>query len=298
MVFLIVAAITSIGMYNSAYFAGKMQGIDEVRRIRGYYADSAGFSYASVILKGSVTCPLTKHVRTDYYPQLWNDLGLTGSEDVIINITNPHGGGYDVKSTFTFLAENISVSGFVPKPISGFPRTGQTTTYATYDDGYYHKGMPASGTRYQDNGNGTITDNATGLMWVKDPSLCGGPIYNSQNKWASALNTPRTMTWADAITNCEALSYAGHTNWRLPNIKELQSIVNYGKTMPAIGESTSESPWVNTQGVTGYDNGCYWSGTNYAYDTQYTWFINFTSGNIWMGDKTAGAYVRPVRGGR
>ena len=101
MVFLIVIAIESLGAYNSVYFVSKMQGIDEVKRIRSYYAASAGLSYASVILNNPVTCPLTKHVKTDY-PQLWTDLGLTGSEDVVIEITDHASGGYDVTSTFTF----------------------------------------------------------------------------------------------------------------------------------------------------------------------------------------------------
>ena len=99
-VLLMVAAIASVAFYNAVYLAGKMQGI-EVTRIRGYYAASAGLSYASVILAGK-TIPSSPISVKATYPQLWTDLGLTGSEDVIITYTTHAGGGYDVTSTFTF----------------------------------------------------------------------------------------------------------------------------------------------------------------------------------------------------
>ena len=174
----------------------------------------------------------------------------------------------------------------------GIPKTGQTTSYPNgdatdRDDGYYEKGKPTSGVHYQDNGDGTITDNATGLMWLQDPSLAGGGSY--PNTWATALNTPATMTWANAIINCEALTYATYSDWRLPNIKELQSIVNYGRLSPTIGESTLESPWVNTQ------SGDYWSSTTYAGDASYAWGADFYNGYVVGDGKTFEYYVRCVR---
>ncbi|MCX5793466.1 MAG: DUF1566 domain-containing protein, partial [Elusimicrobia bacterium] len=62
-------------------------------------------------------------------------------------------------------------------------------------------------------------DNRTGLMWVTNPvdaGISGGP------------------DWEGQITLCEGLSYAGFADWRLPNIKELQSIVDYSRQNPAI----------------------------------------------------------------
>ena len=214
-------------------------------------------------------------------------------------------------STSSF-AEEIKIAVIVPKPVGGSPKTGQTIKCVDYDDGYYKKGAPASGAHYQDNGNGTITDNATGLMWVKDPSLCGGLTYNSQNKWASAAGKPRIMTWADAITNCEALSYAGQNDWRLPNIKELQSIVNYGRFEPAIGESTYELPWENIPPtdfshlpvplINGYWSSTTW--TNIIPSADYAWYVFFDYGTASSDYKTdityptGKYYVRPVRGGQ
>ena len=61
---------------------------------------------------------------------------------------------------------------------------------------------------FTDNGDGTITDKATGLMWMQDDSGNG-------------------MTWEEALKFAESKEFAGCSDWRLPNIKELQSIVDY-----------------------------------------------------------------------
>jgi hypothetical protein len=153
----------------------------------------------------------------------------------------------------------------------GVPKTGQTTSYADYDDGYYEKGLPASGDRFTNNGDGTITDNATGLEWVASPTAAG---------------VGGTYAWADAITACEGLTYAGHSDWRLPNVKELQSIVDYGRVSPAIDTTyfTSESD-------------LYWSSNTYASITSFAWGVNFSYGNAPLVGKPGPFYARPVRGG-
>ncbi len=85
-----------------------------------------------------------------------------------------------------------------------------------------------SASRFTDNGDNTITDNVTGLTWINNVSQVGTAWYE----------TP--MKWVDAIKNCEELSYAGYPDWRLPNIKELQSILNFERSDHSIGEGTSE----------------------------------------------------------
>ena len=272
-----------------------MQGIDEVKRIRGYYAASAGLSYASVILAGSSEWSSPISVKNSY-PYLWQNLGLKDTEDVAIVITKRQTSvngvdviiGFDITSTFSGELGHIKVTGFVPK--FGLPKTDQTISYQDGDDGAYQTGRPApSLSHYQDNLDGTITDNATGLMWVKNPSLCGGSTY--PNTWASDLNKPNIMTWANAITNCEALDYAGHNDWRLPNIKELVSIVNFSRQIPAV------DPTIFTVAPTYFD---YWSSTTSSYDTSFVWAVEFCSGS--MGgikrDGEGGCKVRPVRGGQ
>ncbi|SCY67646.1 DUF1566 domain-containing protein [Desulfoluna spongiiphila] len=77
--------------------------------------------------------------------------------------------------------------------------------------------------RFKDNGDGTVTDYSTGLMWQKD---C------SKNK--TGEKKKNKFKWHDARVFSEESDYAGYTDWRLPNIKELISIVDYRKEYPAI----------------------------------------------------------------
>ncbi|PIE66580.1 MAG: hypothetical protein CSA26_00220 [Desulfobacterales bacterium] len=128
-----------------------------------------------------------------------------------------------------------------------------------------------------DNGDGTVTDMATGLMWEQasaDPNNDG---------------SPDTMTWQDALAWCENLDLAGYTDWRLPNIHELHSIVDYARTDPAI--DTTVFP--NTRAAS------YLSATTRAYDTYSAWIVNFVYGHDDSGGyKSSLYYVRCVRAGQ
>lgn len=156
----------------------------------------------------------------------------------------------------------------------GLPKTGQTTVYQAGDDGTYKKGYPKSGARFVDNGDGTITDKATGLMWAKDGNGAG-------------CNNGNNIAWGAAITFAEGLDFAGYSDWRLPNVKELQSIVDYGTYSPAI-----DSVFTNTQ------SNYYWSSTTYAGNTANAWYVSFASGSVFGVSKDSDYYVRPVRGGQ
>jgi hypothetical protein len=91
-----------------------------------------------------------------------------------------------------------------------------------------------------DNGNGTITDTSTGLMWQK-------------------ATAPETYTWEQALTYCENLTLpaGGYSDWRLPNRNELQTIVDYSRYNPAINITFFPDT------VASY----YWSSTTLAYYT-------------------------------
>jgi hypothetical protein len=177
-------------------------------------------------------------------------------------------------------AGSVQLTTIVSKPADsgGLPKTGQTILCQTGDDGDLKKGRPLSGPHYTaDNVNNTITDNGTGLMWINNTSLAG---------------VSGTYGWSGAITACEGLTYAGHSDWRLPNIAELQSIVNYGRSnLPTIGENDSPSPWVGTQ------SGNYWSSTTSISNTLVAWYVSFKFATVGFFAKAAGCYIRPVRGG-
>lgn len=84
--------------------------------------------------------------------------------------------------------------------------------------------------RFIDNGDGTITDARTALMWVRCAS---GQSWNG----SACTGTATKHTWQDALQLADTSSYAGLTNWRLPNVKELVSIVEQRCSNPAINET-------------------------------------------------------------
>ncbi|MEK7846656.1 MAG: DUF1566 domain-containing protein, partial [Nitrospinota bacterium] len=97
-----------------------------------------------------------------------------------------------------------------------------------------------------------------------------------------------TRTWESAITYCEGLSLGSYTDWRLPNIKELKSIVDNTKYNPSI--DTTYFPNTNSS--------IYWSSTTVADLTSYAWGVDFYDGYVYYDFKSYNGYVRCVRGGQ
>ena len=124
---------------------------------------------------------------------------------------------------------------------------------------------------YTDNGDGTVTDTSTGLMWQQ----AGSANY---------------MDWEHALAYCEGLNLGGYTDWRLPNEKELRSLVDYSRYNPAI--NTTYFP--NTVTVSSF----YWSSTTYASNADYAWGVYFHYGYHSHYDKSDSYDVRAVRGGQ
>ena len=166
----------------------------------------------------------------------------------------------------------------------GIPWTSQTITYLAGDDGSYQKGLPTDRpiplNRYTDNGDGTVTDEATTLTWAKDPSQIGG-------EWTQAVNTPKAHNWATYISMCEALSYGGKDDWRMPNMQELNSIIYFANKSPAL----DKTKWAHIE------NSQYWASTTYANDTLYAWLVDMFDGKSNKIIKSGVCYCIPVRGG-
>ncbi|MCP4220995.1 MAG: DUF1566 domain-containing protein [bacterium] len=134
------------------------------------------------------------------------------------------------------------------------PRTGgEKTFYVMYVRGTADYGA----NNYTDNGDDTVTDSASGLMWMKDDSgvFVVGEIGNGSLNWEQALE------WA------ENLEYGGYSDWRLPNAKELQGIVDYSRS-PATSNSAAIDPVFNCTSIINEggssDYPCYWTGTTHA----------------------------------
>jgi hypothetical protein len=130
-----------------------------------------------------------------------------------------------------------------------------------------------------DNGDNTVTDTATGLMW-------------QQLEVVDELNAVSPMTWEEALSYCETLELAGYDDWRLPNINELQSITDYEKAVSA------NDPAIDTGFFPNAVPDIYWSATTYIDHTEGAWTVSFGSGIVSIYTKSIGHYVRVVRGGQ
>jgi len=158
--------------------------------------------------------------------------------------------------------------------------TGQTTSYVDYDDGYYQKGLIRKYIRQ----NGIVIDLVTGLQWQDD--------YSDNNGKVKTLDVyDASISDKDPNHYCRKLTLGGYDDWRLPNFEELQSIIDYGRSGPAVNPIfenilDSNSRW----------RGYYWSSTNFEYPSGHNKRIQFDKGNYDWDDGVA--YVICVRGGK
>lgn len=190
------------------------------------------------------------------------------------------------------------VSGAMPP--GAVPRTGQTACYAalgeiiacggTGQDGAWRKGVAPPTNRFQDNNNGTVTDAMTGLIWLKNANCtdaAGGIV-----KTGEVLTWDEALTWsnnlADKLCGLSDGSTAGQ--WRLPNARELQSLLDFGTTDPPL---PTGHPFTNVQTY------LYWTATTRTAYPDMAWFVGFSDGYTDNADKATNTnYVWPVRGGR
>jgi hypothetical protein len=158
------------------------------------------------------------------------------------------------------------------------PKTGQNASYAQGDDGHLQKGVVWPDPRFTDNGDGTVTDNLTGLIWLKNANCFETRI------WTQALSDANTLNSGE----CGLSDGSSEGDWRLPNVRELQSLIDYGHWGPAL---PSGHPFTGVQSTS------YWSSTTYALNTSFAWLVDMSVGYVGAGNKSSARYVWPVRGG-
>lgn len=129
-----------------------------------------------------------------------------------------------------------------------------------------------------------ITDKLTGLMWPKSGNLFGEKDWDDASSVVSNMNNDKGAT---------TYKLCGYTDWRLPTVTELKSLVNYGKEIP--------SEWLNdpVQGFNQVLANNYWSSSNYKSNSYYyARSVGFNNGSVSADSKYELKYVWPVRGGR
>lgn len=218
------------------------------------------------------------------------------------------------------------------------PSSGQTTSYGAGSDGDVQAGATLS---YQDNGDGTITDLNTGLMWEKkvgDPSSqtgCSNETGNCANphhvgnyySWSATssdfdgravsifLNQLNNRCDNDTTVSCSvdadcavpggACGFAGHRDWRLPNIKELLGIVDFnvpypGPTVDVAFQGASCGALctdIADPACSCTQSSYYWSSSTYQGYPSYAWYVLFNDGYTNAYYKTNFNFVRAVRFG-
>lgn len=194
---------------------------------------------------------------------------------------------------------DVVVNNCTPTPITviegGVLKTGQTTCWdpadtvlpiatvacaSTGQDGDFQAGTPVPSPRFTDNLNGTITDNLTALIWLTNANCF------STRPWATAISDANTL--ASGACGLTDGSVAG--DWRLPNRNELTSLLDLGRSNPALPSGPSFSNFQASN---------YWSSTTVASTPSNAWEVIFLSGGVSTGGvvKTNVGFVIAVRGG-
>jgi len=191
------------------------------------------------------TCSLTPFIETRYFHFSYGDTAI--GERVIDSqfATSTLYGSTTMHGAMTMFGVNFADGRIKGYPAEAMPGQNSAKTFYVL----YVRGSNSYGQNdFVDQGNGVILDNATGLTWMQADSQTG-------------------MDWQSALEYCETMDFSGETDWRLPNIKELQSIVDYTRS-PDITASAAIDPLfqttsiINEAGQTDYPY--YWSSTTHV----------------------------------
>jgi hypothetical protein len=151
-------------------------------------------------------------------------------------------------------------------------------------DGASQKGIVWPKPRFTDNGNGTVTDNLTGLIWLKDVTCTGMQDWSSALTFASTLYDGWTGYAGGGDCGLSDGSRAGA--WRLPNLKELHSLVHYDFFDPAVPNTAGTGIWSEGNPFLGVVSDSYWSSSTHAASTSEAWLVYMYNGVVSTNDKT------------
>lgn len=184
-----------------------------------------------------------------------------------------------------------------------YPATGQTVSYAADlffedaqpvdDDGAVQAGSPLD---FLDNGDGTITDVNTGLMWEKKSN--DGSIHDVDRIYYwSKSGTFTVWDWLGLMNSEAGTGFAGYSDWRLPNRRELDSLVDFSRSDPSVAPVFQT---VCTEGCLPTACSCtamadYWSSTTAAVNSTLAWVVEFSRGRGDDRGKSTARAVRAVR---
>jgi len=199
---------------------------------------------------------------------------------------------------------SVSVPG-VASDLAPVERTGQTKCYSTSveipcvgtgQDGESQKGRPFPLPRFTDMGDGTIRDNLSGLKWLKEANCLSLPATDGfgRSDWLGALSAANNLGHG----TCGLSDGSIPGDWRLPNTKELESLLHFAFSQPALSDAVGSGQW--SQGDPFNDvilDQPYWTSTTYKPDPSLAIDIHLgRDGTQAMSNKTSLRYVWPVTG--
>jgi hypothetical protein len=187
-----------------------------------------------------------------------------------------------------------------PAPV---PRTGQTATVPIdtsalpLADGASQRGVPWPNPRFTDQGDGTVADNLSGLVWHRNGNLPLTTGFDADGyiTWSEAMTFVANLNNGDYGTGADG--NCGHADWRLPNIREMHSLVDFRYSVPALGNTAGDGKWTNGDPFTNVQSGLYWSSSTYAEVTTAAWVVLLNVGDASGQAKTTNLFAWPVRAG-
>lgn len=218
-------------------------------------------------------------------------VALSGAYAVTV-LTTPAGKTCTVGNGSGTAGANVTNVTVTCAPVSGgaiaLPKTGQTTCFSantgtpigctgTGQDGELQTGVAPPSPRFVADSTGNcVTDNLTGLMWTQDANRPAG-----------------TRTWQLALDFANGLDLCGFADWRLPNRKELRSLINY-----SVANSATVLIAQGFANVQDADPVRYWTSSSVAGTAASAWSVHLNYGNVYPFVKSSSFYVWPVRAGQ
>ena len=248
-------------------------------------------------------------IQSDFY---WSSTWRNGGNDVFIVDMEA---GWLIPGIYSADYHVLPVrAGQLNNPDPAYPsniwKTGQYTCFddnnqtdvdctGTGQDGEIQAGVAWPATRFTDNLDGTMNDNLPELMWLQDANCINTHYPTFDND-----NTPGDgrVTWQHALDFVNGINdgmYSscdgGYRDWRLPNRKELRSLLNYRDPLPAL--VLTNAAWLKNQGFSNVEADNYWTSTSIAALSERAWRITLADEEVADSLKTFDHFVWPVRSG-
>lgn len=141
-------------------------------------------------------------------------------------------------------------------------------------------GKPGIIPRYIDNGDGTVTDKQTGLIWLNNADCFGVQTWDAAISIAGKLGNG-TCGLTDGSTTGQ---------WRLPSREELAGLINH--------KLFNSADWLNKQGFSNVQPDLYWSSTGSDFSTINAWYVDMSRGGVFSAVTNCRYHMWPVRGGK